>query len=128
MMDMIKKIIAGFFICHITFLSLIYLHLFRLGVLNEWDDTFIYAFMIFSYIPVMALLEYFMFYIFINMLHLRFSIRIATVSVLTVLVNSVILYFQSKEMIIAGITAISTLMMCTALPFINRKKRTETKN
>ncbi|KAA6446686.1 hypothetical protein FZC77_22245 [Bacillus swezeyi] len=124
-MNVIKKIIVGFFTCLLTFLALIYLNLYRVGVIDEWNGTFLYGAFLFSYIPIMALIEYFIFNFIIKQFSFRFSVRVTLVTLLTVLVNSMIIYFQSKQILFTGMTAISTLVMSLILPFIKEKNRTE---
>ncbi|HWO77779.1 MULTISPECIES: hypothetical protein [Bacillus] len=123
-MNVIKKIVVGFFIFHFTFLSLIYLNLYRLGQADLWISTgsFNYLAIVLSYIPILALIEYFIFYFVLKLINLKFSVRVTLVALLTTLVNSSILYFQSKEILIAGMTAISTLLMSLILPFIKTKR------
>ncbi|KRT89275.1 hypothetical protein AB447_224385 [Bacillus glycinifermentans] len=122
-MDIFKKIIAGFLICHLTFLSLIYLNLYRVGVFENWRDSFNYAFILFSYIPILALIEYFLFhFIFNKLFKLQSTTRIVLVTILTVSANSFIIYLQLKDFTFAGMTAISTLLMSLVLPFIKTKR------
>ena len=123
-MNVIKKIVAGFFIFHFTSLSLIYLNLYRLGQADLWISTgsFNYLAIVLSYIPILALIEYFIFYFVLKLINLNFSVRVTLVALLTTLVNSSILYFQSKEILIAGMTTISTLLMSLILPFIKTKR------
>ncbi|QNT74905.1 hypothetical protein FTE28_05330 [Bacillus licheniformis] len=117
--------IIGFLLCHVILLTLLYFNLYIIGAFDEWNNTFIYAAIIFSYIPAMALIEYFVLSYMIRRLNLNFIIFVVLVSFLTALVNSIFVYFQSNEIYMASITAISTLIMSSFLSFMEKKKRTD---
>ncbi|WP_077736736.1 hypothetical protein [Bacillus sonorensis] len=117
-----KKIIIGFLVCHIILLSLLYLNLYFIGVFGDWNNTFVFATIIFSYIPIMEIIGYFIFSFVIWRFNLGVVFKIVLVSLLTALVSSIIVYLQSHEIYMATITAISTLIMSFVLTFIERKK------
>ena len=121
-MGIFKKIIIGFLLCHVILLTLLYFNLYIIGAFDEWNNTFIYAAIIFSYIPAMALIEYFVLSYMIRRLNLNFIIFVVLVSFLTALVNSIFVYFQSNEIYMASITAISTLIMSSFLSFMEKKE------
>ncbi|AYC51954.1 hypothetical protein EI976_05295 [Bacillus licheniformis] len=121
-MGILKKIIIGFLLCHVILLTLLYFNLYIIGAFDEWNNTFIYAAIIFSYIPAMALIEYFVLSYMIRRLNLNFIILVVLVSFLTALVNSIFVYFQSNEIYMASITAISTLIMSSFLSFMEKKE------
>ncbi|KUL16710.1 hypothetical protein ABE01_13770 [Bacillus paralicheniformis] len=120
-MGTFKKILIGFLLCHVILLTLLYFNLYIIRAYDDWNNTFIYAAIIFSYIPALALIEYFVFSYIIRRFNLNLILFVVLVSLLTAFVNSIIVYLQSNEIYMASITAISTLIMSSLLSFMEKK-------
>ncbi|MEC1262546.1 hypothetical protein P9D34_19380 [Bacillus swezeyi] len=118
-MKIFKDIVVGFAICHFLFLILLYLNLYRRGAFHEWLDTIPYAFILFSYIPLLALIEYFAFLWMLKKLNVSFL-----TALLVGVANGAVLYLHSNEMFMGGIAGVSAFFMGLALRWNESRRKT----
>lgn len=121
-----KRFVYGFIIFHSIFLSTLFIYRFINGGTGDSNEIFVYIILLLSYIPLLAILSYFIFYYTFGYFRLNPKLKIFIVAILTSIFISLFLELQLNDRFFTINSFISAFIMSLILP-IFKNNLTKTK-
>ncbi|GEM_PF-6543790 len=121
-----KRFVYGFIIFYSIFLSALFIFRFINGGIGDSNEIFVYIILLLSYIPLLAVISYFIFSYIFGYLNLSPKLKIFCVAILTSIFISLFLDLQLNDRFFSLNAFISAFIMSLILPnFKNNLTKTK---
>lgn len=121
-----KRFVYGFIIFYSIFLSALFIFRFINGGIGDSNEIFVYIILLLSYIPLLAVISYFIFSYIFGYLNLSPKLKIFCVAILTSIFISLFLDLQLNDRLFSLNAFISAFIMSLILPnFKNNLTKTK---